>query len=213
VASEVLGAFLSDALAISGFPLSNAPGSVAALALQRVFQQRAEAAREVLQDELRRGDITSLDAAGDDAAAAILFRYLRAAQEGAARRNLRLLAQVIRGQLSSGNLVADEFLSYADVLAPLRREEIVLLGAMAQRRDELREAAPSAVQTWTMVENELFGTAMFPTRGHIKAAARALGRSGLVLLITIWNSDLTVLSVLFDKFAEFCDFEAASNEV
>jgi hypothetical protein len=215
MASELLGAFLSDALALTGSPLTNAPGSAFAIVLQRVFKQRAEAARDILQDELRRGNITVFDAAADDEAAAILFRYLRSAQEGVARTNLRLLAQAIRGQMSLGKLEADEFLGLADVLAALRREEIVLLGAMGQQRESLSETSTSndvAITAWTALEESLAGTPMFPTKNHVKATASALVRSGLIMMVSVWDGDIPVLSVLFDRFAAFCDFEAAAAE-
>ena len=41
---------------------------------------------------------------------------MRAAREGAARLNLRLLAKAIAGKLRSGSLVAGEFLQYAEAL-------------------------------------------------------------------------------------------------
>src|SRR5712692_6521403 len=53
---------------------------------------------------------------------------LRAAQEGAARLNLRLLAKVIAGQFQAGRLVADEFLHHAERLALLSRDEVVVIG-------------------------------------------------------------------------------------
>lgn len=181
---EVLSAFLGDSLSLINYPAAGTAATGAALALQRVMKRREDAAREVLQSELSKGNIGPLDAAAQDDAVAILFRYARAAQEGAARRNLRLLAQVIRGQLSLGNLVADEFLSYADVLASLRREEVTLLGVMARHRGQLRVADTTdeaAFGIWMAIEAELSGTPLFPTRDHVKASASALVRSGLVL--------------------------------
>lgn len=59
-----------------------------------------------------------------------MLRYNRAAQEGAARLNLRLMAKVIAGQVRHDVLYADEFLRHAEVLAGLRREEVMLLGAL-----------------------------------------------------------------------------------
>ena len=50
------------------------------------------------------------------------FRYLRAATDGAARLKFRLLAKAIAGKLHAGNLVADEFLLYADSFANLKTD-------------------------------------------------------------------------------------------
>ena len=80
-------------------------------------------------DELRWGERT-LSAPEVDETVAVLLRYGRAAQEGTARLNLRLMAKVIAGQIQQKVLYADEFLRHADVIAGLRREEVILLGAL-----------------------------------------------------------------------------------
>lgn len=50
----------------------------------------------------------------------------------AARLNLRLLAKMIAGQSAIPPLYADEFLAWADVLASLRRDQVMLLGAVVR---------------------------------------------------------------------------------
>ena len=97
------------------------------LVAQRLQRRRAERARDILLDELRRGERV-LSASEVDETVAVLLRYGRAAQEGAPRLNLRLMAKVIASQAQNSTLYADEFLHHAEMLAGLRREEIVLLG-------------------------------------------------------------------------------------
>src|SRR5687767_13911055 len=112
IGGGLIGAFVQDGLSLLSLP----GGSLAAEALARVMRRREGNAREILRTELAAGRIDIAIAMSEDEAAAILFRYIRAAQEGAARRNLRLLAQVIRGQLVLGTLVADRFLYLADMI-------------------------------------------------------------------------------------------------
>lgn len=123
---EIIGAFISDAFELTG----SHGGSVAGLAIGRFFRRRAEQARDILFEELSLVNISEAQAASEDDAIAVIVRYLRAAREGAARLNLRLLAKAIAGRLQSGRLVADEFLQYAEALASLSRDEIVLIGTM-----------------------------------------------------------------------------------
>jgi hypothetical protein len=123
---EIIGAFISDAFELTGIH----GGSVAGAAVGRYFRRRTEQARDILFEELRQANISDEQAASEDDAIAVIVRYLRAAREGAARLNLRLLAKAIAGKLRSGSLVADEFLQYAEALGSLSRDEIRVIGAM-----------------------------------------------------------------------------------
>ncbi len=107
----------------------NLAGAGFALVAGQLSRRRAVHARDILLDELRRGERT-LSAPEVDETVAVLLRYGRAAQEGTARLNLRLMAKVIAGQVQQKVLYADEFLRHADIIASLRREEVILLGAL-----------------------------------------------------------------------------------
>jgi len=107
---EIIGAFVTDTFGLVGIP----GGSVAAALTIGYFHRRDELARDILFEELRLANITDARAASEDDAIAVIVRYLRAAREGAARLNIRLLAKAIAGQVRSGSLVADEFLQYAE---------------------------------------------------------------------------------------------------
>ena len=76
---EIICAFVSDAFELTG----SHGGSVAGLAVGRYFRRRAEAARDILFEELRRANISDAQAVSEDDAIAVIVRYLRAAREGA----------------------------------------------------------------------------------------------------------------------------------
>lgn len=122
VVSDIMGAFM-----IPG-------GSIVSEAIQQVFKKRLDAAREILLEEIGSGYKDMSDAAKLEEVAAIIYRYGRAAQEGAARVNLRLLSQVIANKKFSEEPAADKFLYYADILASLKLEEVTLLGIMIRER-------------------------------------------------------------------------------
>ncbi|GAC1043828.1 hypothetical protein [Rhizobiales bacterium] len=128
---------ISDFLADNNFPLSSTVSTGGAITLKGLLGRRVESAQQVLLDEIKRGD-RPLEFHSADEAAAITYRYLRAAEEGAARLNLRLLARVIVGSVENGALYADDFLRWADTLAGLKREEIIVLGVV-QRQTEIFE--------------------------------------------------------------------------
>lgn len=99
-------------------------------AVRAYWQRRKDEAREVWLEEVRKANITAAAAASEDDVIGAMFRFERAVLEGTARLNLRLMAKALAGRLQLGTLVADEFLLYADALAALSRDEIILLATM-----------------------------------------------------------------------------------
>lgn len=95
--STLLSAVVGDAFGVRGWLMGNLAGASFAVAVQQVQRRRAERARDILLDEMSRGEKT-LSIPEVEEAAAVLLRYGRAAQEGAACLNLRLMAKVIAGQ-------------------------------------------------------------------------------------------------------------------
>jgi hypothetical protein len=178
----LLSAAVKEVLNLAKLP----GGSLVGVVIEQLFRRRAEVARDILLDELSSGDKT-LAAAEIEEAAAILYRYMRAAQEGGARLNLRLMAKVIAGQAHRGNLLADEFLYYADMLASLRREEVMVLGTLyrhwksdpVQRAEE--NARPDAAMT--AAKEELIPK-IFRDEEEFLATLEATTRTGLVTYIS-----------------------------
>lgn len=125
----LLSALVGDGFGLKGWVMGNLAGAGIAIAAQQLQHRRLERARDILLDELRQGDRTLTDPEVEETVA-VLLRYGRAAQEGAARLNLRLMAKIIAGQAQGEVLYADEFLRHADVIASLRREEVILLGTV-----------------------------------------------------------------------------------
>lgn len=187
------------------------PGDAAKLLVQGVLARRRNAAFEILLQELRRGGGPL--APSDDAIAAVL-RYQRAADEGAARRNLRLLAMVIAGKARIGDLKADEFLYVADMLASLRREEIILLATMQRiRRAWLgKEGGPSPMQQWAITEEALIPR-LFPDKQAMRAVVTACLRTGLLSDDnTMDNSGWYETTRYMDELEAMAPFEAALEE-
>lgn len=177
-----LAALASDVLSVPGVP----GGALLEDVTKRLIDRRIAQAREILLDEIRRGEKHISQAGSDDEFAAILFRYQRAAIEGTARLNLRLLAAVAAGQGARTGFAADEFLAWADVLATLRREELILVAALwrIERGDATKVMGPTAVSDpiWTQLEAQLIPDP-FLTSEEVTAAASACTRTGLVATV------------------------------
>ncbi|MBI2586399.1 MAG: hypothetical protein HYW28_11120 [Rhodospirillales bacterium] len=196
--------------------LSETPGgSVLSTAIQSIIKERLEAGRDILIEELESADRTLYDVAERDALAAILYRYARAAQEGAARLNLRLMAKVVSGQARLGNLIADEFLYYADLLASLRREEIIFIATLHKVRGqkigrEFTALAESGYPNlWHEIHEQLIPS-VFPDEPTMRAAALAIGRTGLVMSGTTMDGlSYFTTSPLMDKLLKLASFDDA----
>ena len=107
--------------------------------IKHFLRKRAEAARDIALEEIAagRGNVV-LDMPGQDEAVAIMWRYIRAAEEGAARINLRLMASILAGKAEGPPIYASEFLRWADLIVSLSEQEIVFLAVLHREgRDEV----------------------------------------------------------------------------
>lgn len=143
--------------------------------IRRIFRRRAEVARNVALEEIRAGrGILPLSAPDADEAVAIAWRYFRAAEEGTARLNLRLMASVLAGQLASGELNASKFLRWSDLIASLSEPEIVLLATLH------RVCKGNDVVDGDIKACGLLVPKYFDDEGDFALTAQSLLRTGLV---------------------------------
>jgi len=181
--SESLSALIGDVFSVASWP----GGNLAGLALKKLFDARLRTSRDILFAELATGAITPGEAATDESVA-IVYRFLRSAQEGAARLNLRLLAAVFAGQVRERAIAADDFLYYADMLASLRRDEIILLGALL-RTSATHPSRPEDDFSVKMAANHAARHQLVPSvfsdNEHFNAVANSLQRTGLLLAVPI----------------------------
>ncbi|WP_175772438.1 hypothetical protein [Paraburkholderia phenazinium] len=174
----LFSAVVSDRLSADHIAAASTLATSATEMLKTVMRRRHAVAADILSEELREGTRT-LDEADLPEAAAILYRYQRAAEEGAAKLNLRLLAAVFAGQSTQKSIAADDFLYLADILAPLKREEVILLGTFLKlhpRNGDVK--APRDV--YAAVVEELV-PAVFESGADFRATAGALLRTGLLV--------------------------------
>ena len=213
--TSLVGSSFADIVSALGFAGSNAAGAALSEALSRVMSGRADRARNVLLAEIQQGIRPPRDAGEVDEFVAIIYRYMRAAQEGSARLNLRLMARVIKSQIEGTGLYASDFLRFAELIASLSREEVILIAT----RHRVRSAFDKSKQTpdWSdtsrvneLVHKELVPK-IFPTDLDMMAALTALQRTGLVWPAAATSGGGLVWqdTPLLDRVVGLTDFESA----
>lgn len=178
-AIEFVAAALVDTLSAFQIPGAGTLGEVAKRVLRQRYEQRANEAQQILIEELSAGRALPSDIPLEEPAA-MMYRYARAVHEGVGRVNLRLLAAVLAGQLAHGAVYADEFYRWADVLAGLTTEEIVVLAGYLRRiPEDLR--ATRLVELGAEVYRDIYG-AETDRWGEFEATRGALLRTGLLAI-------------------------------
>lgn len=110
---------------------------------------------------------------------AMLSRYLRAAQEGAAKRNLHLMAQVIAGMASQEAVDADAFLRHANMLADLSQDEAILLASILKETES--DGKPRNVGRDALAAGQPLIRKVFKDNRQLVEACAALVRTGYVM--------------------------------
>jgi hypothetical protein len=157
------------------------------LVIRRLMKTRLQQAQDVLLEELEIGNATSFDIADTDEVAAMVFEFATAAQRGTAKRNLRLIAQVMAGAIVSTPVYADDFLRWANDLSSLSREEIVALGVMFKNDERaktqaLKDDVDRINFAYTATRVELIGPEkLCATDEQFNGLFGALVRTGLVI--------------------------------
>jgi hypothetical protein len=176
-----------------------------------LIDARRTQASDLLIEELRHGQ-AFVDSIGEvDELAAIFLKYIRAAEEGAARLNLRLMAMTIRGMTDRRTLTASRFLYYAGFMATLSREEVIAIATLYKnealepdRRSDNEARGRARVRT-----KEDLVPAFFPTERHLNSTLQAATRTGLVIGATGWGVLVYETTPLMEEVASLAPFRDA----
>jgi len=162
-------------------PLAAAGGTIALQTLTAARARRVEAAREIALAEISESRVALLLRECPDDLFSMLSRYGRAAIEGAARDNLRLMARVISGFNVQAPMYASEFLALVDLLATLTPSEIQLLAIYVLVDAETPIPLESReVEVFRRVRVRAV-PAVYSTEMEFKATCAAIGRTGMLL--------------------------------
>ena len=186
-----------------------------------LLHHRDSKGRAVMVGERNARAEEHLVVANDDAVYAAIYRYRRAALEGAARVNLRLLARIMIATVLSGDTTPDRYLVYADIIAALTPEEVVLIATML-RIDRVTQDTGDTIEEqlasgWHSLKQSMVPNP-YPTASSLQAACSRATRSGLVLpqtaagIISYHTSPLMDLLEDLASFAEALQYERDNAE-
>jgi hypothetical protein len=205
---------MSTIVAIAGAKIIDELWGTAAHGVWDRFKTlRMAKAREILLGELRNGKHWAIT---DDQAVAALFAYARAASEGAARVNLRMIAEALANSAQEPSFAPDEFRRHADSLAGLSRDEILLLASFiranrhaALQPDEPQDQTRRASMAWASVLKD----PDIPPALDTIALAAALGRTGWIAPASSYGGLTYYTTSVFEGVVRLVDFELAMTEL
>jgi hypothetical protein len=185
----------------------------------RIFRKRLETARLILLDELENGDANLEDVADKDEAAAMVFDYANAAMKGTARRNLRMIAQLIRSQLVTPPIYPDTFLELHRTLGELTRHEIIVLAKYhcaldrwnAQWANNPKANLPKAnIPRLIEIRDETIKEGVCENNNDYMSVVSGLVAKGL--LVQIGNVTNIEITPKFEKIVRLINFESVNAE-
>lgn len=205
----LLAAMGTEILAAGGAPLPSLGG--VALALGGPWAARkVEEAFVILTDRFR-GIRKLLTEAQAEEFRAMLLRYIRSAQEGAAHRNLRLMGSVMAGMIKRDAVHADDFLREATILSELSSKEIVILGSIWRITEEdghKLEHGRNARKA-----SALLVPGVFPKDRQFVEALSALSRTGLVMPLSHQPGHMEyVTTAAFERLTALVDFNSLDGD-
>jgi hypothetical protein len=171
-------AIVKDVLHALHFPGGETLGAL----VEKEIEERNQSTLNALLDELQQASEEGIKFEENDVHdfVQMVLRLLDAVAKGTARRNLRLMAQVIVGLKRCRLFEFDNFQKWATVLETLTRDEIIVLGTAYRlmQRDE---------DAWKPLKDELVPKT-FKTQGELEAVCASLMRTGLLIPASGWGS-------------------------
>lgn len=192
--------------------------------IRDLWSHQKEVARDELLRAFARGEVDEQHLISNRDFPSILVKYAAAARDCAARKNLRLLAEVISGLNRRKQLYTDEFERYADILSRMTRDQMIVSGRLlAHLKTEfgchpLRAPIEDHDPAWqestkTALANlriELVPK-VFPTQATLRVILSQLTASGLLLTDPILESTSYEPSHLLIELHDLTDLEGAAK--
>jgi hypothetical protein len=181
-------------------------GETLGAAVERAIERRNRATLEILLAELQEGERRGVNFDQDDVheLADMILRLGAAAAKGAARNNLRLMAQVIVGLKRNRTLEFDRFQKWANVLESLTRDEILVLA----RAYRISRSAPSDETFWKRLTDDL--SDQFSNDEIVELMA-GLIRTGLIIPRSGWSTLVYDAGPSLSELGELAELELSER--
>lgn len=162
-------------------------------AMKAYFEHRKRRAFDIVLEELRLANVDADEAATRSDVAAMFVKFYQAMSQGAAFKNLRVIAKILAHKASDPGERADDFIMWADAIGGLLHEEAVLLAALHRHYEKARITKNNVTdkvhnQAMLTLQGELVGPKKtFETNDAFEATGTALARTGFVILVSGWG--------------------------
>jgi hypothetical protein len=172
--------------------------------VEKEIEERNRSTFEMLLTELQKARDEGVTFEENDVHdfAQMVLRLHDAALKGAARRNLRLMSEVIVGLKRHRLFEFNNFQRWANVLETLTRDEILILGTAYRLKKKGVE------DVWAGLKEALVPEP-FKTNVDLEAVCAALARTGLVLPASAWGGMVYRFNNGVVQLGTLADFENA----
>jgi len=175
--------------------------------VEKEIEERNRAIFNILLQELQKvrdDDVTFEENDVHDFVQMVL-RLDDAVSKGTARRNLRLMSQVLVGLKRNRLFEFNNFQRWANVLEALTRDEILVLAAA------YRLIKGGVADVWQALNKELVPDT-FKTDVDLQAVCAALARTGLVLPMSAWGGMVYRFNKGVARLGALADLEAGQPD-
>jgi hypothetical protein len=174
--------------------------------VEKEIEDRKKATFDMLLQELQKARDEGVTFQENDVHdfAQMVLRLDDAVSKGTARRNLRLMSQVIVGLKRNRLFEFNDFQRWANVLETLTRDEILVLGTAYRLKK-------TGVQDLWAGLKETLVPEPFKTNVDLEAVCAALARTGLVLPASAWGGMVYLFNDGVVQLGELADLENATG--
>ena len=177
----------------------------------KYLERKQKEAAEILIEEVSKGSPEPINFTDReiDPLIEIMYRFSKAAADGAARENLRLLAQVIAGLKKNKALEPDKFRKWANILEQLTHDELMLVGKAIAIRRKIIAAGPKAPNDFFQrLTQELQASGY---KSEIEALCASVSRTGLLTPMSAFSSVVYMPTPWLDELGQLADVEGVVN--
>jgi hypothetical protein len=171
--------------------------------IRRIQADRWENSKAIFLKRMKRGSIT---ARLGDRAAYNTWLYFRAAADGAAARNLELIAQAVRSDIDEPTLIAEDMKRVMDALATLTREEAIILGTAVRAVGMHERGELEGDKVWIYIRDTMVANPLFGSPAAFGAHAYALIRTGWIVPVSTYGGESLQPTPRLSVVARMVDF-------
>lgn len=203
---------VSDAIALfaPGLPTASLANAIEST-IHTLLRKRNDQAFELLLEEIRDGIFPSRTEEDISDLLGMMLRYQRAAIEGSAKINLRIMARVFKGLCQKDVIYPEKFQNFANRIADLTIEEIQTIALVYQYKTEIEKHKPFGFEQCDKIAERVFGQ-QIKNPSNLLAHCAAASRTGLVMHQGDLNLFAYTTTPIMDELVGLTEFQKILDE-